>query len=66
VTKFISHWGAVDKSIIKKTADDFPSEETKYITNYKLGFVLNSGQSSLHYDIASRVEQASPETTGSG
>ncbi|CAF4707793.1 unnamed protein product, partial [Rotaria sp. Silwood2] len=53
MTKFISHREAVDKSIIKKSADGFVAEATKHIPKYKLDFVLNADQSSFNYEIAS-------------
>jgi hypothetical protein len=49
VTKSISRREVIDKSIIRQTADDFVDEATKY----KLDFVLNTEQSSFHYEIAS-------------
>ncbi len=53
VTKFISRREVIDKSIIKKTANDFVTEVSKHVPKYKLDSILNTDQSGFNYEMVS-------------
>jgi hypothetical protein len=53
VTKIVSRRETVDKSSIKRTADEFVNKVSKCISKYRLDAVLNADQSSFNYEIAS-------------